>query len=486
MSVWGPGAALLLSALAAGCGSAVVSDPTTATAARFERVRHDPIQLAEFLDRMPLGGDLHHHASGGVRPEALIRLAAADGLCLPTDPESIWTLRAPPCGADQRPVVEALADPAFHSEIERRWSMQDYLGSDASIDRSEANEHFFTTFSQSALARRDFALVLAEVRALAARQDVLYLETSGGLAPAREAGDRLIRSIEWNDDLAQLRNTILAHPLFAEIVDTTVESLPRQLDESDQHLGCGGASPDPGCDVFVRFQRILVRTDDAKIVFVRLILAYEIAQASPLVVGINLAGPETHPISLRDYALHMRMFGEMGAYYPDVKRTLHAGEMTVERARAIGAERHIALATATAEAGGAASHRIGHAVTLNADPEPARLLVQMKQRGIAAEINLESNRQLLGIDPIGHPVVDYLAAGVPVVLATDDPGPMYSDLQQQFALAALNDSVSYQTLKSLAMNSITYSFLPLADRQRLLGRLTDDFAAFEATQWEAR
>ena len=81
------------------------------------------------------------------------------------------------------------------------------------------------------------------------------------------------------------------------------------------------------------------------------------------------------------------------------------------------------------------------------------------------------------------PLVDYLAAGVPVVLATDDPGLMLSNLRQQFALAARNDAVSYRTLKTLARNGIAYSFLPDGHRQRLLRRLEDDFAAFEATRW---
>ena len=70
------------------------------------------------------------------------------------------------------------------------------------------------------------------------------------------------------------------------------------------------------------------------------------------------------------------------------------------------------------------------------------------------------------------------------MLATDDPGLMLSDLRQQFALAARNPSVSYPTLKTFAMNSIAFSFLPDVDRQRLLRGLEDDFAAFEATPWE--
>ena len=140
----------------------------------------------------------------------------------------------------------------------------------------------------------------------------------------------------------------------------------------------------------------------------------------------------------------MRMLGELAAYYPDVKRSLHAGEMRDEMARELGAERHIRRALASAEAGGAGAHRLGHTVALYADPEPAGLLAEMNRRDVAIEINLESNRQLLGVGPLGHPLVDYLAAAVPVVLFTDDPGLMLSDLQHQFTLAARNVGVSYR------------------------------------------
>ena len=141
---------------------------------------------------------------------------------------------------------------------------------------------------------------------------------------------------------------------------------------------------------------------------------------------------------------------------------------------------------AAAGEGGAAAHRLGHAVALDADPTPAGLLAEMKRRGVAIELNLKSSRQLLRASPLGHPLVDYLAAGVPVVLSTDDPGPMLSDLKPQFALAARNRAVSYPTLKAFALNSIARSFLPEGDRRRLLRRLESDFAAFEATRWEAR
>ena len=95
--------------------------------------------------------------------------------------------------------------------------------------------------------------------------------------------------------------------------------------------------------------------------FVGLLLAYEIAHASPLVVGINFVGPETHPIAVRDNELHMRMLGELAAHYPDVKRSLHAGEMRDEVAVKLGAEQHTRRALASAEAGGT-PHRFASAV----------------------------------------------------------------------------------------------------------------------------
>ena len=450
----------------------------------FESIRDDPAALTDFLERMPLGGDIHHHLGGSVRPPELIRMAASDGLCVPRDPDTLWFLQEPPCGASARPIAEALEDTALHREVERRWSMQDYLAHSASIDRTEASEHFFSTFGKLGLLQRDISRILAAARTLAARDGVLYLETSTAHTPDPAARDDLARSIRWSDDLAVLRRTILADPRFTAIRAATADSLSLGLEQSDRLLGCTTGAPDPGCDVHVRFQQLTVRTFEPTLVFVNLLLSYEVAEASPLVVGINFAGPETHPVAVRDYGLHMRMFGELAGHYPNVKRSLHAGEMLDEQAVTLGARRNMRLALSPPATGGAGAHRLGHAVALHADPDPDELLARMRQRGIAIEVSLESNRQILGINPPGHPLVDYLAAGIPVVLATDDPGLMLSDLRQQFVLAATSDTVSYPTLKAFARNSIAYSFLPDADRQRLLYRLDDALAAFEATPWK--
>ena len=73
-------------------------------------------------------------------------MAAGDLLCVPRHPDTLWVLQESPCRDDERPAPEALAAASFLREIERRWSMQDYLADSASIDRVEASEHFFAHF----------------------------------------------------------------------------------------------------------------------------------------------------------------------------------------------------------------------------------------------------------------------------------------------------------------------------------------------------
>lgn len=46
--------------------------------------RKNPLQLRQFLKRMPKGTNLHYHLTGGVYAETFIRDAVEDGLCVNT------------------------------------------------------------------------------------------------------------------------------------------------------------------------------------------------------------------------------------------------------------------------------------------------------------------------------------------------------------------------------------------------------------------
>ena len=475
--------AILVVLLASGCASVgrTPTDLELMAAERFESVRGDPVLLEEFLAQMPLGGDLHHHIGGAASPEMLIGLAAESDLCLPVDPAATWNARPPPCGAGERPVADALDDPALHREIERRWSMLDYASDDPSIVRAEANAHFFSIFGKIRIATRDLARLLAVVRSDTAAQGALYLETSTGWPGFQAIAEW--SAISWNDDLASMRRELLAEPRFVAARDSIAAGLGSELARSEVLLGCGGEAPDPGCAVEVRFQRIAVRTLEPVQVFLQVLMGFEVAQASPWVVGVNLVAPETDPVSIRDYELHMRMFGQLSAFYPGVHVTLHAGEMSDGQAIELGARNHLTLAVADPVAGGAGAHRVGHGVALDSSSSRRELLARMRRERIAVEINLRSNALLLGVTGDAHPLPDYLHAGVPVVLSTDDPGLMGTGLREQYRLAAGYDQISYLDLKRMVRNSIEYSFLEAEDRARLAERLERDLAAFESALW---
>src|SRR5437016_8662594 len=44
--------------------------------------RANPLQLRQFLKKMPKGADLHYHLSGGVYAETFVRDGVDDGLCI--------------------------------------------------------------------------------------------------------------------------------------------------------------------------------------------------------------------------------------------------------------------------------------------------------------------------------------------------------------------------------------------------------------------
>jgi adenosine deaminase len=79
-----PVAMLLLLSAAGIAGTAGAAEATAEqrTAQEFERVRLSPLELRDFLKRMPKGADLHIHLDGAVYAETFIRVGGEDGLCV--------------------------------------------------------------------------------------------------------------------------------------------------------------------------------------------------------------------------------------------------------------------------------------------------------------------------------------------------------------------------------------------------------------------
>ena len=190
-------------------------------------------------------------------------------------------------------------------------------------------------------------------------------------------------------------------------------------------------------------------------VFAQTLLGFEVASADPRVVGINLVMPEDGYISMRDYALQMRMVGFLHGLYPKVHISLHAGEIAPGLVTYEGLCCHIRLAVDDGHA-----ERIGHGVDLMYEDRPYDLLKELAAKHVMVEINLSSNDLILGISGKNHPFPVYRKFGVPVALSTDDEGVSRIDLTHEYVRAVETYALSYADLKQLVRTGIEHNFLP--------------------------
>ncbi|TMJ73977.1 MAG: hypothetical protein E6G80_04765, partial [Alphaproteobacteria bacterium] len=158
----------------------------------------------------------------------------------------------------------------------------------------------------------------------------------------------------------------------------------------------------------------------------------------------------------------------------DVPVALHAGELWLGLVPPADLTFHIRQAVEIA--GG---RRIGHGVTLAFERDAQGLLAQMRARPAVVEINLTSNDLILGVRGKDHPFPVYVAAGVPVVLSSDDAGVSRIDLTNEYFRAARDYGLGYPQLKAIARNSLTYSFLDDTQKRDQLERFKRRCAEFE-------
>jgi len=197
------------------------------------------------------------------------------------------------------------------------------------------------------------------------------------------------------------------------------------------------------------------RNTPKELVFAQILFGFELASADPRIVAINFVGDENDVISMADYAEHMRMVGFLRELYPKVRVSLHAGELAPGLVPPEGLCCHMRLAVEQARA-----DRIGHGVDAMFEDRPYELLKQMADKGVLVEINLTSNKLILGIEGKQHPFATYRKFGVPVALSTDDEGISRIDLTHEYVAAVETYGLTYADLKEMVRNSIEYSFLP--------------------------
>jgi hypothetical protein len=434
---------------------AIAADPQSSsnearTEAYFESIRNDPNQLLIFLRQMPKGGDLHNHLVGAIYAETFIEWAVEKGLCV--DPATFY-LSEPPCGGQKAtvPARNALTDRFLYRDMVDAYSMRKW-----ELSGLSGHDHFFDTFDKFIVASYgNTGRMLAETAARAASQHEIYQELMH--APAFPDTAALANRSGWQKDLAQQRQKLLANGI-AQVVAAARKEMDDAEVVRNATLRCATAQPNPGCKITQRYQYMVLRGIPKEVVFAQMVLGFELASTDPRFVGVNLVQPEEWYVSRRDFALHMQILQYLHSVYPKVHIALHAGELAQGMVPPEELTFHIRSSVETAGA-----ERIGHGMDLAYEDRPNQLLQELAQRNVLIEICLTSNATILGIEGQRHPLRDYMRAGVPVALATDDEGVSRSDMTQEYLRGATDQKLTYLELKKMARASLQYSFLPGAN-----------------------
>ncbi len=444
-----------------------------------ESIRHQPVMLRHFFQQMPKGGDLHHHYSGSVYAETYLEAAEKHDFWVNRQSLSIKkeiTGREVQSEWIQISQLRKNGEwPAVRLKLLRKWSVL-YFNREAGVP---GDVHFFSTFGGFALSKsHSFRDGMLELRNRALYENVSYIET---IYAGIDLSEVVWDFIFWDsillerfprfgqDDLFKVLDEmyllVADIPAFEQAVAGHNDSIRTR--HYRYNIDTAG--------FVMRYQNYVLRTAGPASVFLQMAAGFRSAHQSDLVVGINIVAPEHHEVSMRDYRLHMRMFRYFQYRYPDVPVAAHAGELVLGMVKPEQLSGHIEEAIITAGA-----RRIGHGVSIAHEASVNELLTYMRQNGIAVEINLSSNAFILGVSGYHHPVVLYHSAGVPMVICTDDAGVLRDDLTEQFVTLVHDySSFTYTDVKALVYNSITYSFLPEADKDLLREKLNMDFAIFE-------
>jgi hypothetical protein len=442
--------AIALAMLAFANAAGQTTTPEQRTARYFDSMHRQPSLLLAFLREMPKGGDLHNHLAGAIYAESLIDFAAQNGYCVD---RTTSVLIAPPCDdtcdrfASKPGISCAYHDQGLYNSIVDAWSMRNRTSDEPGHD------HFFATFDKFLPAMVNHTGdAIAEAAARAASDHLQYLEllhTADGMLAEQLGG-----KVGWDDDFAGLRQKLLAAGMN-DLIATTHRQLDGDEAKMRQVLRCGTPQADSGCAVTVRYIYQVLRGLPPQQVFAQILLGFELAQADPRFVGLNLVMPEDWYVPMHDFDLHMKMLDYLHGIYPQVHISLHAGELAMGLVPPEGLAFHIRESMEKGHA-----ERIGHGVSVMNEHDALGLLREMAQRKVLVEICLTSNDVILGVRGADHPLLAYLRYGVPVALATDDEGVSRSDMTHEYLRAVQTYGLTYADLKRLARQSLEHSFLP--------------------------
>ncbi|KTD48510.1 adenosine deaminase [Legionella rubrilucens] len=411
-----------------------------------DTIKNDPNALYAFFKAMPKGGELHYHLAGGAYPEAMLAVAAKHEYCLDTTTFAISKTTEACRGI---PARELRQHPEIYANTVRAWSMKDFIPGTES-----GHDHFFASFMKfiPLVANHD-AELLSEVMLRAADQHEHYMEIM--ILPDNGASIAFADPSFTLTRMEAMKKKLLGNPGFIDTINKTVNKSDHLLNEAQSFLNCGQKLKQPVCGLTVRFQYYVLREQTLDKVFAQALHGFEAASRSKSLVAVNLVQPEDGYLSLRDYREQMKIFEFLHQNYPEVPIALHAGELAPQDVVPADTRFHIRDAMLVGNAS-----RIGHGVDIAHEDNPEEIMRLLKEKNMAVEINLISNKAILAIAGKQHPLNYYLKHQVPVVLSTDDEGILRTDLTAQYVEAVLHHQLDYPALKQINRNALTFSFLP--------------------------
>ncbi|WP_163410900.1 amidohydrolase family protein [Flavobacterium ajazii] len=441
-----------------------------------EKIRSNEAALTAFFQQMPKGGDLHHHFSGSIYAEPLLNRVIAEDFYL--NLETMEVSKTKPAKGNWE-TFSSLKNqgklPFYKQQVMQTWSAKDFNGVSVPSD-----DLFFDSFQKfSPAIEGHFAEGLTELKNRALSENVSYIETQLSTIPCDMKVDDL------NDFNVKLRQAA------SQKDEKTVLKLLDDLYKSIQQRDAKKYAEDFNSNFIaklhkdlkidddrftMRYQNFVLRFMEPVDLFKNLTIAFISANESKLLAGVNIVSPEDGETSMKDYWLHMVMFKYCHSRFPDVKYTLHAGELTLGLVQPEDLTWHINSAIHMAGA-----NRIGHGVDIAYEANSYDLLRYMSKNNIPIEINLASNEFILKVKEGRHPFTLYKEFNVPIVISTDDAGILRTNMTEQYVLLAKRyPDVSYETIKKYVYNSINYSFIQDTDiKKQLLKDLDNRFKIFE-------
>jgi adenosine deaminase/adenosine deaminase CECR1 len=312
----------------------------------------------------------------------------------------------------------------------------------------------FALFGSVSATSESQAILLTEVSNRAARENIQLLELSVSVQSkaVQTLGSKY--RLDAQSNLDEIRNQLIDSGLI-KLVEKGMRDVDAVEHAYQKRMHCGESDAQPGCAVKVRYILQTSRNAQPNEVYAQLVYAFELSKVDPRVVGIGLVSPEDGQVALRDYDLQMQMIAFLNNISPNTRITLHAGELAFGSVPPEQLHHHIKDAVKLAKA-----NRIGHGVDIGYEDNALETMQYMKDHNVAVEICLTSNDIILNVKGKNSPLRDYIKAGVPVVLGSDDQGISRIDLTNEYLRAAIEQELTYSQLKQISRNSLTWSFLP--------------------------